>query len=96
VLIIAPEWPSPQYPWWTALCALFPRRWQLPRDRPLYRRGGTDLMSAPRWRTWAFLLDSREGSQAHMPPPPPPNLLPPLPPPQGRRRAGARTRAPNS
>jgi len=30
MLIIAPEWPGPQYPWWTTLCALCPRRWQLP------------------------------------------------------------------
>jgi len=81
MLIIAPEWPGPQYPWWTLLCALCRRRWQLPQDRPLYLRGGTDLMPAPRWRTWAFLVDSREVSKAHMPPLPPPNLLPPLAPP---------------
>jgi len=40
MLIIAPEWPGPQYPWWAALCALCPKRWQLPHDRPLYLRGG--------------------------------------------------------
>jgi len=61
MLIIAPEWPGPQYSWWTALCALCPRRRKLPQDRPLYLRAVTDLMPAPRWRTWAFLLDSREG-----------------------------------
>jgi len=80
MLIIAPEWPGTQYPCWAALCALCPRRWQLPQDRPPYLQGGTDLMPAPRWRTWAFLLDSREGSQTHMPPPTPPNLLPLVPP----------------
>jgi len=61
MLIIAPEWPGPQYPWWAALCALCPRRWQLAQYRPLYLRGGTDLMPAPRWLTWAFLLDSWGG-----------------------------------
>jgi len=40
----------------------------------VYLRGSTDLMPAPRWRTWAFLLDSREGAQANMLPPPPPIL----------------------
>jgi len=57
MLIIAPEWPGLQCPWWAALCALCPKRWQLPQDRPLYLRGGTDLMPAPKWRTWAFFLD---------------------------------------
>jgi len=38
-------------------------------------------MPAPRRRTWAVLLDSREGSQAQMPPATaPPNLLPLAPP----------------
>jgi len=74
MLITATEWPGTQYPWWAALCALFPKRWQLPQDRPLYRRGATDLMPSRKWRTWAFLLDSREGSQAQAP-------LPPAPPP---------------
>jgi len=49
MLIIALEWPGTQYPWWTTLCAVCPRRWQLPQDRPLYLRVGTDLMPAPRW-----------------------------------------------
>jgi len=40
MLVIAPEWPGPQYPWWGALCALCPKRWQLPQDRPVYLRGG--------------------------------------------------------
>jgi len=74
MLIVAPEWPGPQYPWWATLCALCPKRWQFPQDRPVYLRGGTDLMPDPRWRTWAFLLDSREGAEANMPPPPPPIL----------------------
>jgi len=83
LLVIAPEWPGPQYPWLAALCALCPNRWQLPHDRPVYIRGGTDLMPAPRWRTWAFVLDSREGSQTRMPPPPLPQpthqpLAPPV------------------
>jgi len=57
MLIIAPEWAGPRYPWCAALCALCPKRWQ---DRPLYLRGGTDTMPAPTWLTWAFLQDSRE------------------------------------
>jgi len=36
MLIVAPEWPGPQYLGWTTLCALCPRRWQLPQDPPLY------------------------------------------------------------
>jgi len=88
MLIIAPEWPGPLYPWWTTLCALCPRRWQLPQDRPLYLRGSTDLMPAPRWRTWAFLMDSREGSQSgtHRPPQP---TLPPVAPPGPEPPRGA-------
>jgi len=93
MLTIVQKWPDPQYPWWAALCALCPKRWHLPQDRPLYLRGGTDLMPAPRLRTWAFLLDSREGSQAQMPPPHPPTRR--CPPPHYRRHPGARTRAPN-
>jgi len=92
MLIIAPEWPGPQYPLWAALCALCPNRWQLPQDRPLYLRGVTDLIPALRWRTWAVLLESMEGSQAQMHPPhPSPSQAP-----HYRRRPGARTRAPNS
>jgi len=43
--------------------------------------GGTDLMPAPRWRTWAFLMDSREGSQSRTPPPAQATLPPPMAPP---------------
>jgi len=95
MLVIAPEWPGPQYQWWAALCALCPKRWQLPQDWPLYIRGVTDLIPAPRWRTWAFLLDSREGSQTRMPPPPP-LILPQTSAPRSRRRPGPRTRVHNS
>jgi len=59
MLIVAPEWGRPGYPWWAALCALGPRRWCFPEGWPVYLRGGTELIPAPRWRTWAFLLDSR-------------------------------------
>jgi len=48
VLIVAPEWGGPGYPWWAALCALCPRRWCFPDGRPVYLRGGTELMPAPR------------------------------------------------
>jgi len=40
MLVIAPEWPGPQYPWCAALCAMCPKRWELPQDRPVYLRGG--------------------------------------------------------
>jgi len=63
MLVIAPEWPGPQYPWWASLCGLCPNRWCLQRDRPIYP-GGSDLVPAPKWRIWAFMLDSRSGSQA--------------------------------
>jgi len=59
MLVVAPEWGGPGYPWLAALCALCPRRWCFPEGRPVYLRGGTELMPAPRWRIWAFLLDSR-------------------------------------
>jgi len=59
ILIVAPEWGGLGYPWWAALCALCPMRWCFTEGRPVYLRGGTELMPAPRWRTWAFLLDSR-------------------------------------
>jgi len=95
MLIISPEWPGPQYPWWTTLCALCPRRWQLPQDRPLYLRGGMDLIPSPRWRAWAFLLDSREGSQARMPTSAPP-ILPQTLAPRSQRHPGQRTRMHNS
>jgi len=62
-LILAPEYPGPQYSWWAAVRTLCPKRWQLPQDRALYLRGGgTDLMPAHKWRTWNF-LDSPQGSQ---------------------------------
>jgi len=80
MLIIAPEWPSPQYLWWAAVCALCLKRWQLPQDRPLYLRRGAELMPAPRWRTWAFLLDSGKGSEHKCPTTPaePPTAGPPI------------------
>jgi len=59
MLVVAPEWGGPRYPWWAALCALCFRRWCFPEGQPVYLRGGTELIPAPRWRTWAFLLDSR-------------------------------------
>jgi len=71
MLVIAPEWSGPGYPWWKALCALCPKRWCFPEGRPVYLRGGTDLVPAPRWRTWAFLLDSRPPQQLGLAPPPP-------------------------
>jgi len=33
MLVVAPEWSG--YPWWTALCALCPRRWRFPDGRPV-------------------------------------------------------------
>jgi len=71
MLVVTPKWSGPGYPWWTALCALCPRRWCFPEGRPVYLRGGTDLMPAPRRRTWAFLLDSRPQQQLGLAPPPP-------------------------
>jgi len=59
ILVVTPEWSGPGYSWWTALCALWPKRWCFPEGRPVYLRGGTDIVSGPRWRTWAFLLDFR-------------------------------------
>jgi len=85
MLIVSPEWAGSGYLWWPALCALCPKRWCFPEGRPVYLRGGTDLVPAPRWRTWAFLLDSRP---AQMPghPTSPPAVAPPMllvgPPPQ--------------
>jgi len=52
MLVISPECPGPQYPWWASLCARCPNRWFLPQDRPIYLRVGSDLMPAPKWRTW--------------------------------------------
>jgi len=48
VLVIAPEGPGPQYHWWASLCALCPNRWCLPQDRPIYLRGGSDLIQNPK------------------------------------------------
>jgi len=48
MLVVAPEWSGPGCPWWTALCALCPRRWCFPEGRPVYLRGGgTDMVPAP-------------------------------------------------
>jgi len=69
--VVATEWSGPGYPWWTALCALCPKRWCFPEGRPVYLRGGTDVVPAPRWRTWAFLLDSRPPKQLGLAPTPP-------------------------
>jgi len=76
MLVIAPGWTGPKYPWWASL----------------YLREGSDLMPAPKWRTWAFLLNSCSGSQAHQSLPPPPPVMEPHP--QGNPGAG--TRALNS
>jgi len=71
MLIVAPELLGPAYPWWTALCSISPKRWCFPDGRPVYLRGGTEQMPAPRWRTWAFLLDSRPPQLPGHPAPPP-------------------------
>jgi len=70
MLVVVPECSGPGYLWWTALCALCPKRWCFPEGRPLYLRGVTDLVPATRWRTWAFLLYSRPPQQLSLAPPP--------------------------
>jgi len=47
MLIVDPEWSGPGCPWWAPLCALCPRRWCFPEGRPVYLRGGTDLVPDP-------------------------------------------------
>jgi len=42
-----------------------------PEGRTVYLRGGNDLVPATRWRTWAFLLDSRPPQHFGLTPPPP-------------------------
>jgi len=59
MLVVIPEWSGPGYPWRTALCALCPKMSCLPEGRPVYMLWGTELVAAPGWRTWAFLLNSR-------------------------------------
>jgi len=59
MLVVATEWSGPGYLWWTALCGLCPTRCCFPGGRPVNLRGGTDLVPAPSWRTWAFLLIPR-------------------------------------
>jgi len=80
MLVVAQEWSG--YPRCTAMCVLCPRRWCFPEGRPVYLRGGTDMVPAPRWRTWAFLLDSRQPQLPGHPAPPPgaPSDLAPTPP----------------
>jgi len=51
MLVVAPEWTGPGYPWWSALCALCPKKWCFPDGRAVYLRECTVLMPAPRWRT---------------------------------------------
>jgi len=80
----ADHWPGvarPPIPLVGRVMRPVPQAVAAPLDRPLYPRGGTYLMPAPTWRTWAFLMNSREGSQAQRPPPPPtpPPNHPPLP-----------------
>jgi len=94
MLVVAPEWTGHGYQWWSDLCALCPKKWCLPEGRPVYLRGGTVLMPAPRWKTWAFLLDSRP-LQPPGPTAPPPDLDP-VPPPTPPGCPCATTRARNS
>jgi len=51
MLFVAPEWPSPGYPWWSSVCALCPKKWCFPEGRPIYFRGGNNMMPVPRWKT---------------------------------------------
>jgi len=92
MLIIDREWPGPHYSWWISLCVLCPNRCCLPQYRSIYIRWVSDLMPAPKCRTWAFLLESRSGSQAQQSLPPPP----PVGGPTRWRHPGAGTRAPSS
>jgi len=39
ILVIAPDWPGPQYPWLASLCALCPKRWCPPQGRPITSEG---------------------------------------------------------
>jgi len=71
MLVIAPEWPGPVVGRVVCPVSQTVAATVGPARVPA---GGTDLMPAPRWRTWAFLLDFREGVQARMPAPPPPIL----------------------
>jgi len=47
MLVGAPEWSAPGYPWRTALCALCHRRWCFPEGRPVNLRGGHGHGASP-------------------------------------------------
>jgi len=46
MLVVAPGWSGPGYPWFTALCTFCPKKWCFPEGRPVYLRGGRDLVPA--------------------------------------------------
>jgi len=79
--VIAPEWPGPQYPWWAALCALCPKRWQLPQDRSVYLRGGRGSDVSPQVVNMGLPSGLPGGvTELHAPTTPadsPPNVGPP-------------------
>jgi len=95
MLVIARSGPAPNTRGGLRCVPCVPDGGSSRRTGPCTSGGGTDLMPAPRWRTWAFLLDSREGAQASMLPPPAP-ILPQKSTPGCRRRPGSRTRGHNS
>lgn len=70
MLIVAPGWDGPNYPWCPAPFALCPKRWCFDEGRPVHLRGGTYLMPTCKWRTWAFQHDSRSFEQARPMAPP--------------------------
>jgi len=95
MLIIAPEGPGPQYPWLATLCALCPKRWQLPQDRPVYLRGARTSCQppggGPGLSCWTPAKGHRQACSRH-----PRRSSPKLRPPGCQRRHGPRTREHNS
>jgi len=69
ILIIAPEWPGPQYPWWAALCALCPKRSVPPR-----RHGLDASPQVADVGLLAGLTGGGAGADAPAPPLPPPPI----------------------
>jgi len=83
MLVIAPEWPGPQYPWWAALCAL-------------YLRGVHGSDASPQVEDMGLPARPPGGVTAtHAPTTPAPSHSPTVGP-LCRRQPGIGNRAPNS
>ena len=62
-VLIVPEWKEKS--WWKRLQQIVVQSLQLPGGTGIFLQRGKRAMRAPKWKTWAFLVDGRKAQPVH-------------------------------